>query len=511
MAISFNLIPPDRRVPGQAFEFDSSRAGYFQELTRVVMIGARLPTGTAPAGVLERVQGADQARKQFGRGSMLARMVETFRRNNASAELWVLPVNDVASLPDDLTIDNVDIPIDYVGEVIAAEGRIDYTGTQALAAGIIALYIAGHRVRVTVAKNDGPVQLATKTTVAINLALDLPVTAATEGNGVVLTARHRGEITNQIDLRVNYRGTVAGERLPEGVALAITPMAGGAGDPSMLSALPKLGDEEWSMVICPYTAGDAQTAISEEMASRWHPDRQVYGLTISALIAPVADLLAYGQTLNGPYQSILGVPGCPSTPWEIAAAYGGQAALSLAIDPARPLQTLPLTGILPPALGDRLKIPDANALLYGGIATAMVQSDGILRIQREVTTYRVNEWGEGDPSYLDLNTPATLSYYVRSLRQRLALKFPRAKLAADGARVGPGSALVTPSIIKAEVLAHYSELERQGLMENMSAFAENLIVERAADDPNRVNLLLPPDLVNQLRFIAGVVQFRLEY
>ena len=37
------------------------------------------------------------------------------------------------------------------------------------------------------------------------------------------------------------------------------------------------------------------------------------------------------------------------------------------------------------------------------------------------------------------------------------------------------------------------------------------IVERSAKDPNRINVLLPPDLVNQLRVFATLVQFRLQY
>jgi len=39
----------------------------------------------------------------------------------------------------------------------------------------------------------------------------------------------------------------------------------------------------------------------------------------------------------------------------------------------------------------------------------------------------------------------------------------------------------------------------------------NLIVERNADDPNRLDVLLPPDLVNQLRVFAVLAQFRLQY
>ena len=39
----------------------------------------------------------------------------------------------------------------------------------------------------------------------------------------------------------------------------------------------------------------------------------------------------------------------------------------------------------------------------------------------------------------------------------------------------------------------------------------HLIVERDQDDANRVNVLFPPDLVNQLRVLALLAQFRLQY
>ena len=45
----------------------------------------------------------------------------------------------------------------------------------------------------------------------------------------------------------------------------------------------------------------------------------------------------------------------------------------------------------------------------------------------------------------------------------------------------------------------------------MDLFKRFLIVERDQTDPNRVNVLLPPDLVNQLRIFAMLVEFRLQY
>ena len=61
------------------------------------------------------------------------------------------------------------------------------------------------------------------------------------------------------------------------------------------------------------------------------------------------------------------------------------------------------------------------------------------------------------------------------------------------------------------LVAEYAIDEFNGLVENSQAFKANLIVERDPNDPNRVNVLYPPDLVNQLRIFAVLNQFRLQY
>ena len=48
-------------------------------------------------------------------------------------------------------------------------------------------------------------------------------------------------------------------------------------------------------------------------------------------------------------------------------------------------------------------------------------------------------------------------------------------------------------------------------MENTTQFVDHLLVERDPNDPNRVNVLYPPDLINQLRIFAVLAQFRLQY
>jgi len=110
-----------------------------------------------------------------------------------------------------------------------------------------------------------------------------------------------------------------------------------------------------------------------------------------------------------------------------------------------------------------------------------------------------------------VTTLATLARLFRNQRQAITSKFPRHKLANDGTRFGPGQAIVTPGIIKAELIAEYRMDEFNGLVEDTRNFKRHLLVERDSNNPNRVNVLYPPDLINQLRIFAVLAQFRLQY
>jgi phage tail sheath gpL-like len=225
-----------------------------------------------------------------------------------------------------------------------------------------------------------------------------------------------------------------------------------------------------------------------------------------------ADLMTYGPTNNSGVLSIMGVEtNSPTPPWCWSAAYAAQGARALLDDPARPLQTLELAGCLPAPKQQRFDIKMCNDLAGVGIATQRVNPDGVPAIMRETTTYQKNLYGQGDDAYELVPTLATLSALFRAQRGAITSKFPRSKLADDGTRFGPGQAIVTPNAIWAELVAQYRSDEYLGRVENGDAFKANLIVERDATNPNRVNVLYPPDLINQLRLFATLAQFRLQY
>jgi phage tail sheath gpL-like len=168
------------------------------------------------------------------------------------------------------------------------------------------------------------------------------------------------------------------------------------------------------------------------------------------------------------------------------------------------------TCILCEIAGKRFLLTERQSLLNTGIATSYV-AGGLLRVERAITTYQKNTWSQPDPSYLDSETLHQSAYIIRYLRNRITQKYPRHKLANDGTRFGAGQAIVTPNVIRGELLAAYSDMELDGIVENAKAFAAALIVERDTNNPNRVNVLLPPDYVNQLRVFALLNQFRLNY
>lgn len=497
-AVSFNYIPTNVRVPLFYAEMDNTQAGYFTQNKRALLVGQKLVAGTASVNTPYLVSTTDQAKTLFGQGSMLARMHALYRQQDAFGEVWCIAVADA-------------------GAGVQATGTITVTGP-ATAAGTINLYIGGQLVQVAVAAADSANSIATNINTAINAAVDLPVTSTVATNVVTLTCRWKGATGNDISVLDSFRGWAGGQSIPAGVALAYSGsgfLTAGATNPTLTgNVITAMGDDEYDFVIHPYTDSTSLDAFQTEYndsVGRWAWSRQVYGHCYSAMRGTLSALTTAGALRNDPHHTIAGIDNdCPNPCWEYAAAYGGANAVCLLVDVARPTQTTPLTGILAPRAGKRFLLTERQSLLNYGIATSYV-SGGLLRVERAITTYQKNTWGQSDPSYLDSETLHTLSEITRRLRNRITQKYPRHKLANDGTRFGAGQAIVTPSVVRGELLAEYADMEEVGLVENRALFAKYLIVERDSGNPNRVNVLLPPDLVNQLRIFALLNQFRLQY
>lgn len=492
MTIAMNDIPDLLRVPLTYVEFDNSRAiSATPDMPYKLMVfGSKLASTPAEALVPVRVLSADHAEQLFGVGSMLAAMFRGLKGADRLVETWAIPLDDAAA-----------------GVKATGSVTIGLAGTPALASGQLALYVGGQRIAVAVSATDTAAAVATRLAAAINNEARLPVTAAVNGgtpSKVDITARHKGAFGNDIDLRVNYRPEDA---LPIGLTATVVAMASGAGNPDITPALAALGDEWWNQVVMPYNDSTNLSLLRDELAGRWGPTRMVDSMAVLAYRGTHAQTSTFATQWNSQLFTVMGTGISPTAPWVWAAVNAVVMARSLSIDPARPLQTLIMQGVLPPSVGVRWNLEERNLLLFDGVSTFSVDAGGLVRIERQITTYRVNSYGLPDPSYLDVTTPATLSYLRYSLRARIQQKFPRHKLADDGTNYGPGQPIVTPAIIRIELLSLFAEWQEAGLVEDFEQFKHELIVERDANNRNRVNVLMGPNLMNQFNILAAQIQF----
>ena len=488
MAVSFNTIPNTVRVPLAYVEFDNSQAitGTPVKNNKTLVLGLRLPTGSVAAGQPVRITRSEQAVTAFGRGSMLSEMLCAFLRANPYSDLYALALDDVA-------------------DPVCSTGKITVTGTCS-AAGQIALLVAGVRVPVTARANDTSATIANKIATAVNANAALPVTASVSGSEVTLTCRWGGITGNDVDVRVNY---FTGETVPAGIAVDVSGMAGGVGNPDVSQAIAALGDTWWTDIVNPFTDTNNLNLLSEELQSRWGGIRQIDGLCWIAYRGTHAQASTFALSRNDYLFTCIPTNISPEPPYIWASVNAAVCTYALNIDPARPVQTLELTGIKPPAVADRWQWNERNLHLFDGLSAYNVNANGAVQLDRVITMRRVNKYNVEDSSYLDVETIKTLSYIRYAIRARITQRFPRHKLADDGTRFGVGQAIVTPSVIRAELIALFTELESAGLVENFDAYKDSLIVERDANDRNRINVLSNDDLVNQFRIYAHSIQFLL--
>lgn len=489
MAISFNEVP-QTRVPFVYVEFDNSRAqqGPSIQPHRVLAVGQRLSAGSKPELQLDQVFSADQAKEYYGNGSIMAQMLEKVFANNLVNEVFAISVDDD-------------------GAANAAAGELLIGGSPS-EAGTLSFMIGGRRVRVGVSSGDTPAAIASDLVAAINDDSDMAVSAAVNGGTpeqVDLTAKNAGELGNDIDLRLN---PFDGEVLPAGLTGAITDMSGGTANPDLSSVIPIMGEEQYLEICWPYTDTANLTVIEDELEDRFGPIRQNDGVAFAARRGTAGQLTTFGSGRNSPHVSVMGIQG-PNSPWEWVGAICGTLAKSGQIDPARPFQTLEMDGLIAPDLSSFFTFNERDSLLNNGIATFKAQRDGSVTIERMITTYQTNAQGAPDTSYLDVNTLFTLSYLRFDFRNTFLRKFPRHKLANDGTRFAQGQAVLTPKAARAEAVAKFREWEFAGLVEGAEQFKRDLIVERSVTDVNRLDFLLPPDLINQLRVVGAQVQFLL--
>jgi len=503
MAITIANIPDTIRTPGVHAEIDGSRAlkGLYANPHKALILGNALDSGGAVVGekdywTLVAISQDNMAEGYFGNGSEIARMCKAFKQNNPNTELYAMAVSGGT---------------DKASATLQTSVALSANGFSTAGAGTYYLMIDGIDVQVPMTSAWSTTDVNSIIVDYVNADSTLPCTASTNATSAVnLIAVCSGTQGNYLDVRDNY---YTWQSMPAafsgGDSVQITGFADGAGTTDLADVWAAIDDERFNYIIQPYIDSANLTELEDELEDRFGPLEQKQGHGFTCVRGTNASCTTLGNSRNSPYNTIIGMYDSPTSPEEWAAAWGAKGAKYLNQDPARPLHYLELDGILPPPVESRVTRAERDVLLYDGISTFKVSDGGKIQIERCITTYQTNALGISDPTFLDVNTMATLGEIRDQWVSRMSTRFlaPRFKLADDGFPVQPGTYVATPSMIKQETIALFTLLRDKGYIENLDDFIENLVVERDVTDRNRVNVLLPPDLINQFRVLAGLVQF----
>jgi phage tail sheath gpL-like len=499
MSINFKNIPQNLRLPLFYAEVDNSQANTAQENFRTLVIGQITSAGNAVVGVPIISSGVADAVALGGPGSMLALELQAYRKGDSFGEVWLLPLADAAGS-------------------VAASGSISFSA-QASANGVLSLYIAGTTdnpaISVVITSLMTTAQIATAVVAAVTANTNLPVTAAVDGTSafkVNFTAKNAGLCGNDIDIRVNYYGAASGEATPAGMAFTITQMSGGATNPVLSTALATVTSKSYDFIVNPYTDGGNLTAMQyflNDVTGTWSWQQQLYGHSFSSFKGNFAAAVTFCNAMNDQHETVMPVYDSPTPSWLIAADLCATCAVSLRADPATPVQTLTLSTTLAPPLASRWPNTERNTLLFDGASTYTVHDDGLIALENVTTTYQKNGFSQPDNSYLEIETMFTLVAIIRQLMAVVTSRYGRVKLAADGTRFAAGSNVVTPSIIRGDIIAEYNSMTYGALTQDNDYFAEHVIVQQNTQNPNRVDVLFPAVLIDQLRIFATLLQFRL--
>ena len=488
MAINFTYYPDSNRVPGVYVEMDPSQANSATQLQNTLLIGQIAITGTAAANQPVLVESQAQLVTLCGAGSMLANMGIRYLARDPFGPLYLLPIEDDSASQE-------------------ATGTITVAGP-ATASGTLIVYVGGLLVQCGVSSADSAAVIGTNLAAAINATQNVEVTAAAAIGVVTLTSVGKGDVFNDIDIRTNYLGAAGGQYDVPGVTLTIDPMTGGTGTAGIDAALANLSDQSFDFIISPYTdtgSLDSLKAFLADDVGRWSWEQMIYGGAFAAFRGTLGECTTFGMSRNDQHISITAFNDSPDPPWIWATEMGAASASSLRADPGMPLQYINTTLKAPP-IASRWTLGERNTLLYDGMSTTRVGDDGTVIMERMCTTYQKNAAGATDNSYLDVETMYGLMFVSRDLSNYLLTRYARKKLVSDTTQILAGSNCVNAPMIKASVCSEYRALEAAGYVQNSSIFAQSIIVENAGN--GLVKILAPVDLVNQLRQIAILLQFR---
>jgi phage tail sheath gpL-like len=459
---------------------------------KVAIVAQKLSAGSATTNTLVQVTSRERATALFGVGSQLAIMCHAYLYNDPQGELWAMPLADNGTTK--------------------ATGSIQVTAA-ATGDGTIKLRVFGKRISIGVSAGDSANSIAAAIEAELDLHTYLPTVASVSTDTVTLTAKNAGVAGNTGRIEVNPD---PGDVLPAGVALTITQVSGGSTDPAISTPITNMAAADIRHIVVHRTDDTIMDAFDAELVDRWSATRGKLSHAYSCLVDSVSDLTTWAGSRNSPHQTTFGLDFPPCPEWEIAAAAAGAMVKSLRNNPAVPMQDLALLDsrgqAMPgPALGSRFSDVENNTIGLQGVASLYTDAYGQLRLNATVTHYKTDGSGVADTTLRWTNNVHQVAYLIDDLKTATRQYCAGKILVDDASVIEPGTPAVDVDMIKAHLVGRYRQHAARAIVEDVEGFAANVVVERNGTDANRVDILYPPDLANQLNVLAVLMRPYLQY
>jgi len=291
-------------------------------------------------------------------------------------------------------------PLADDGSGVAAAGEIEPTGSAAIK----------HNVRVWINRtiltdaisinaSEAPATYLPKVKTALDAALRSPLTTGTIADGALpLTCKWKGATGNAIKLEIVDADDPTRPVKDTTITWAITQPTGGSTNPSLATALAKMGDVWETTLINTMNHDDvlALGALAEVNEAKWNQPFPKPFVALAANVATdhaaaaaVADARPTDRT-NG----YVNAPGSRSFPWVIAARAAAERA-SLAHENPPDDKTLALTGIDPGPTSTQWGFEKRDYAFKHGVST--VEVGDVVRLSDTITFYKPT--GQDDYGY----------------------------------------------------------------------------------------------------------------
>lgn len=462
--IEFDFIPSSIRHPGVYTEYNTKNAISTLPTNEqeVLILAPMTKSASGEFTEAHRIYSDMQAAELFGEGSWAHLMARIAILNNPLIRLSVLGVSD-----------------NLAG--VAATASVTLSGT-ATSQGVVTLMIGGStEFNIAVEKQEDATTLAARLSAVINANPSALASAEANEGVITLRAKNKGEIGNEIHLMANH--TV------KDLTVNVVVFSGGEGNVDLADALSSVAGTQYHVIISPFSDIKNAQALRDHVNAVSSPVEKKPAVAVMGWRGTMSEGTTFAEQINDGRVTVGWYKGALDSCALIAAGYG--AIIAGEEDPARPLNTLEIKGLAVTAPTQKPLFSEANQALFHGLTPITVVNYRV-QIMRAITTYTKSKTNTDDPSLLDLTTIRTLDYTRKAIEQRLALRFPRAKLSQR-----------TPPKVKSEILDVLMRLEDQEILENVLVNKDKLVVVRNGIDPNRLDCAIPADVVNGLHVVAN--------